>query len=154
MAFDAHANFAYSLVDLAPVPPVAGLSLEVAAGSGALFPTPPFNCTVWAANSGPVSTNAEIIRVTAIVGDVLTIIRGQEGTTPRAIVAGDQIANTITAKTLTDIEVLSSSSGMGSPEGVVSASPGAMYLDVSVDPPSLWAKFSGTATVGWRQLIA
>lgn len=45
-------------------------------------------------------------------------------------------------------------SGSGSPEGVVSRGPGATYLDVSVDPPSLWAKYSGTGNTGWRQLIA
>jgi hypothetical protein len=154
MAFDAHANFAYSGVAVAPAPALTGLSLEVQAGTGVLFPAPPFNCTVWATNSGPVSTNAEIIRVTAVVGDVFTIVRAQESTAARAILFGDQIANTITAKSLKDLEVVASTSGAGSPEGVVAASPGAMYLDTSIDPPSLWAKLSGTGNVGWRQLIA
>jgi len=151
---DAHANFAYTTVATAPVPPVAGLSLTVAAGTGALFPTAPFNCTVWATNVGPISTNAEIIRVTLVVGDVLTIVRAQESTAARAVLVGDQIANTITAKVMTDIEVLLPTSGAGSPEGVVSASPGAPYTDTSVDPPDFWVKFSGTGNVGWRQLIA
>jgi hypothetical protein len=45
-------------------------------------------------------------------------------------------------------------SGSGSPEGAVTARPGQTYADVSMDPPSLWVKFSGTGNVGWRQLIA
>jgi hypothetical protein len=59
---------------------------------------------VWATGTGPLTTNAEIVRVTNVVGDTLTIVRAQEGTAARAIVSGDQFANTITAKCLTDIE--------------------------------------------------
>jgi hypothetical protein len=44
-------------------------------------------------------------------------------------------------------------SGNGTPEAVITASPGALYTDVSVDPPLFWTKFSGTANTGWRQLI-
>lgn len=109
MAFDKHANFAYTSVAVAPSPPSSGTSLTVAAGTGALFPTAPFNCTVWPANpagglSFPTSTNAEIVRVTAVVGDVLTITRTQEGTSARAISIGDQIGNAMTVKVITDIE--------------------------------------------------
>lgn len=104
MAFDAHANFAYSTVLTAPAPALTGLSLTVAAGQGALFPTAPFNCTVWPSGVAPISTNAEIVRVTAVVGDVLTIVRGQEGTAAVAIAAGYQIANTTTIKVFQDIE--------------------------------------------------
>ncbi|MBA2741121.1 MAG: hypothetical protein H0U46_03820, partial [Actinobacteria bacterium] len=42
--------------------------------------------------------------VTAISTDTLTITRAQEGTSARTVVVGDQIAATITAKTLTDAE--------------------------------------------------
>jgi hypothetical protein len=52
----------------------------------------------------PDASNAEIVRVTAIAGDHLTIVRQQEGTAARAILVGDVIAAAITAKTLTDIE--------------------------------------------------
>src|SRR5206468_2357178 len=58
----------------------------------------------WPAGDQPLVTNAEIVRVTAISGDTLTITRTQEGTTARAILVGDQIAATITAKVLTDAE--------------------------------------------------
>jgi hypothetical protein len=104
MSFDAHANFVITAVATAPSPATSGTSLTVATGKGALFPAAPFNCTVWPADTNPLSTNAEIVRVTAVVGDVLTITRAQEGSSARAILVGDQIAATITAKTLTDVE--------------------------------------------------
>ena len=43
-------------------------------------------------------------------------------------------------------------SGLGSPEGVVTASPGKTYTDASVDPPGFWTKFSGVGSIGWRQV--
>ncbi len=101
---DQHTNFAYSTVAVAPSPATSGTSLDVATGNGALFPTVPFNATVWPAGVNPLSTNAEIVRVTNIAGDTLTITRAQESSAARTIVIGDQIAATITKKTFTDIE--------------------------------------------------
>ncbi len=101
---DAHANFPYSTISVAPVPASSGLALTVQAGNGALFPAVPFNATVWPAGVAAVSTNAEIVRVTANVADVFTIVRAQESSSARTIVVGDQIAATITKLTLTDIE--------------------------------------------------
>lgn len=102
--FDAHANFARSLVVTAPSPSLSGTSLVVTTGTGALFPATPFNCTVSPAGVLPVSTNAEIVRVTAVVGDTLTIVRAQEGTTAKAIAVGYQIFNSVSAKVFTDME--------------------------------------------------
>lgn len=104
MPFDDHKNFGYSTVATAPSPALSGTSLTVATGQGALFPAAPFNVTIWPASAFPLASNAEIARVTAVVGDVLTIVRAQEGTSARAITVGDQIANTITSKVITDIE--------------------------------------------------
>jgi hypothetical protein len=101
---DAHKNFAFSTVASAPAPAGSGLSLDVAAGDGTKFPTPPFNATVWPVGAQPTTSNAEIVRVTLIVGDTLTIARTQESTAARTILVGDQIAANITAKTLTDVE--------------------------------------------------
>lgn len=42
--------------------------------------------------------------------------------------------------------------GVGSPEGVVTASPGAPYIDTSSG--SFWIKKTGTGNTGWLQLIA
>lgn len=103
MAFDAHSNFGYSNV-AAPAPGAAGTDLNVAPGQGALFPAAPFNCTVWPAGVLPLANNAEIVRVTAVVGDAFTIVRAQEGTSNINIQAGYQIANTASVKVFTDIE--------------------------------------------------
>lgn len=103
---DAHANFAYSTVATAPSPATSGTSMVLQSGDGAKFPAAPFNVTIWPANSQPTTLNAEIVRVTAKVTDTLTIVRAQEGSTARTVIVGDQIAATITKKTLTDIEAL------------------------------------------------
>lgn len=99
---DNHANFAYSTVATPPSPALSGLSLTVADASS--FPSAPFNAVVWPAGAQPLASNAEIVRVSAIVGTTFTIARMQEGSTGRAISAGDQIANAITSKVITDIE--------------------------------------------------
>jgi parallel beta-helix repeat protein len=103
---DAHKNFAYSTVATAPSPASSGTSLVVAAGEGALFPAVPFNATVWPTGTNPLSTNAEIVRVTNIATDTLTITRAQESSGARTVVVGDQIAATITAQTLTVAEIV------------------------------------------------
>lgn len=104
MTFDAHANLAITTVAIGPSPLTSGTSLTVAAGTGSLFPAAPFNATAWPPNVAPLPLNAEIVRVTAVVSDALTITRAQEGTSAQPITVGWQIANTITAKDLTDIE--------------------------------------------------
>src|SRR3972149_6875976 len=100
---DAYKNFAYSTVATAPSPAASGTSLVVASGQGALFPAVPFNAPVWPTGVQPLASNAEIVRVTNITGDTLTIPRTQESTSARTIVVGDQIAAAITTKLLTDL---------------------------------------------------
>src|SRR6185436_15495440 len=104
MSFDAHANFAYATVDTAPTPAASGTSLTVTTGLGTLFPAVPFNAVIYPNGVAPLASNAEIVRVTGVVGDVFTIVRTQEGSSARTILAGDQIAAAITVKTLTDVE--------------------------------------------------
>ena len=104
MAFDAHKNLAYSTVLTAPSPATSGTSLVLASGGGALLPAAPFNAVLWPTGANPLTSNAEIVRVTAIAADTLTITRTQEGTSARTVVAGDQFANAMSAKVFTDIE--------------------------------------------------
>ncbi len=101
---DDHKNFAHSTILTAPSPATSGTSLTVQLDQGRLFPHPPFNATIWPTGTQPLSTNAEIVRVTTIDKDTFTITRTQEGTNARTVVVGDQIAATLTAKTLTDAE--------------------------------------------------
>jgi microcystin-dependent protein len=112
---DAHKNLAYSTVATVPSPAVSGTSLVVQAATGSVFPTAPFNATIWPAGAQPLNSNAEIVRVTAVSTDTLTIVRAQESTSARTIVVGDQIAAGITVKTLTDVEVAINPTGAISP---------------------------------------
>src|SRR5215813_7641899 len=116
MAFDAHKNLAISTVAIAPSPALSGTTLSVVSGQGARFPAVPFNALVYPADTTPTPANGEIIRVTNIAGDGFTITRTQEGTSARAILAGDKIAATITVKSLTDIEA-AVASGVTGPTG-------------------------------------
>ncbi len=118
MAFDNHKNLAYSTVATAPSPATSGTSLVIQTGDGAIFPAAPFNVTIWPAGAAPLITNAEIARVTAKSTDTLTITRAQEGTSARTVIVGDQIAASITVKTITDIEAGGGGGGVG----------GALYL--------------------------
>lgn len=102
---DAHKNFAVSSVATAPSPASSGTSLIVTAAEGALFPTVPFNVTIWPVGVQPTAVNAEVARVTDRVTDTLTIVRAQEGSAARTVVVGDLIAATITARTLDDAEL-------------------------------------------------
>jgi len=102
MALDNAKNFVVSTVAVAPSPADSGTSLEVSSGDGSLFPDPSsvgeYNCVVKPATDQPLITNAEIVRVTAVSGDTLTITRQQEGTSARTILVGDSIAQVPTAK--------------------------------------------------------
>jgi len=110
---DALKNLAYSLVATPPSPATSGTSLVVTAGQGALFPTAPFDATIWPAGVQPLSTNAEIVRVTAVSTDTFTITRAQYGTTAQSITAGYQIAQTITANLLNQLAPLSGATFTG-----------------------------------------
>lgn len=98
-------NFAYSTVATAPSPATTGTSLVVAAGDGAKFPAVPFNLTIWPAGALPTAANAEIVRVTAIATDTLTISRAQESTTARTVIIGDQIAQTFSARMQQELQL-------------------------------------------------
>jgi hypothetical protein len=101
---DAHKNFAYSTVAIAPSPPTTGGVLTVAVGDGTKLPAPPFQVVIWPTGVQPLTTNAEIARCTNVSTDQLSITRAQEGTSARSIVNGDQLAAAITVKALTDLE--------------------------------------------------
>lgn len=105
MAFDTHSLLAYSTVATAPSSPTAGTSLTIQTGDGTIFHTGQ-NCTVWPSGVQPTMSNAEVVRVTAISTDTLTITRAQEGSSAQSIAIGYQIANTITPKVFTDIEAV------------------------------------------------
>ena len=75
-------------------------TLTLAAGTGTYFPAPGTNQSILLTI---VSTSSqlinEIVLCTNITGDVLTVVRGQEGTTPRAWAVGSFVINLMTAGT-------------------------------------------------------
>jgi hypothetical protein len=96
-------NFSYSTIAVAPSPATSGTSLTVSSGEGALFVIGR-PAVIYPTGLPPLSTNAEIVTVTNIVGDVLTITREQESTTARTVVVGDQIAQMLTAAEFNALE--------------------------------------------------
>lgn len=78
-------------------------TVNLAAGTGILFPAPiagQGNYFVATFYDQTTKTQNEIVHCTAITGDTVTIIRGQEGTTPQPWTSGDIFANLVTAGTL------------------------------------------------------
>lgn len=73
-------------------------SAALASGSGVLFPSPTtgqYFCMTF--NDNATGFIYEIVHVTAVVGDTITMVRGQEGTTAQAWLAGDIAGNFWTA---------------------------------------------------------
>ena len=71
--------------------------------------------------------------------DVVPIVDSSAGVTKK-----------ITAKDLVSAGQMILFSGSGSPEGVVTASPPAIYIDLSTpSEPELYFKTSGTGNTGW-----
>jgi hypothetical protein len=109
MAYDFHPLLAKSNVATAPSPATSGTSLTVTLSEGANFPNPAsvgqYNATLAPAGNDPDINNAEIVRITARTGDVITIVRAQEGSAARSVLVGDRIYASVTPKVLTDFEV-------------------------------------------------
>lgn len=86
----------------------AATTATVATGTGNLFPTLTgsefFTATLWAAGNSTGIPN-EIVKVTARVGDTMTIQRAQEGTTAQNWNVGDTFANYPTAAFLDGLAV-------------------------------------------------
>ena len=79
----------------------SGTSITLSSGQGARFPTLASG-EYFYATLIDTSNNLEVIKVTARSSDVLTAIRGQEGTTAQAFAIGDRIELRVTAAGLTD----------------------------------------------------
>lgn len=102
---DQHRNFAVSTIAGVPSPATSGVSLSVAPGDGVNFPPVPFQAIICPAGSQPTLATAEIVRVTAMTGDAITtMVRAQEGTSPRVVTAGDMIHAGPTKRWWDDVE--------------------------------------------------
>lgn len=80
--------------------PTGSTSLALASGTGALFPQPgttnyPLGSQTFfrlSLTDAATQTKREIVYVTARTGDTLTVLRGQDGTTPINWAVGDMYA--------------------------------------------------------------
>ena len=102
-------------------------AITLESGQGALFPTLGagqfFMGTLVDVATGLLR---EIVKVTGISGDLLTVVRGQEGTTTRAWLANDIFANLITAGSMAVMSQSGSlfSTNAGNPNGSVAGTQG------------------------------
>ena len=76
-------------------------SLTLSAGQGANFPSLSSGEYFYATLIN-TANQLEIVKVTGITGDVMTIVRAQEGTTNRTYVVGDRVEQRITAALLNE----------------------------------------------------
>ena len=100
-------NLALGYVKTAPSPATTGTSLTLETGEGARFPettTESFYVTLMPADVNPHSENAEVVEVTDRTGDVLTIVRGQRGTTGKTVAVGWIVLNSVYKEDLDDLK--------------------------------------------------
>lgn len=92
MAFNA--NLANAFLSAAITASATSITLQ--SGQGANMPTTlPYKLTIVPFGQMPTKANSEIVLVTAISTDTLTVTRGVAGTTARAFSVGDVISNGI-----------------------------------------------------------
>lgn len=111
-------------------------TLTVATGFGSLFPST-VSGEEFTAILVDSSNNLEFLLVTGRSGDVLTILRGQEGSVARSYAAGDRIEHRLTADALNNMAQLDTSTGTG---GV------AREVDATLTTPTLIDPALGTPT--------
>lgn len=83
-------NLASSLI-VGPAPSTTGVTLYVTSSTGSNFDTAPFYATLFKPDTVPTVSNSEIVQVTNVSGDTLTIVRAQRGTTAKDIATGWRI---------------------------------------------------------------
>ena len=144
-------NFAFSTVLTAPSPATSGTSLTVQSGDGAKFPTAPFYAVCSPAGVQPSTTNAEIVRVTAVSTDTFTITRAQDSSTAMSIAVGYQIDHGNIAAIMAQYAALSGATFTGAvtvPDLSVSGLTGAVSASRYVGATASGAPVSGTFAVG------
>lgn len=90
-----HKDFAVGEVLTAPSPDTTGTSLVLKSGQGGDMPATPFYATAIPPVNTPTKSTSEVVLVTTVSADTLTIVRGQKGTTAKSIAAGWVIVNTL-----------------------------------------------------------
>lgn len=113
-------------------------SVTLALGTGASFPSlstgEQFGVRM---TDAATKTNDEIMYATAISGDVVTVARGQEGSTAQSWITGDIFQHCVTAGALSNF---------------VQASANAAPVDAHVQGASIGPGYSDTLTIGFVAL--
>lgn len=110
----------------------ADTTVTVASGTGDDFPSPGANEYFVCQFTDTATGNLyEIVNVTARVGDVFTVVRGQEGTTALNWLSGDIFANTWTAGQAEAMLQQGESQAQGGNYGVDSGTADAYYVALS-----------------------
>jgi len=108
MSFDAAKNFAKATVSTTY--DASQTSIVLTTGHGARFPTAvPYNVTWWNSTDYPDPSddpNREIVTVTAIATDTLTVVRGAEGITATTKNTGGKVYKMIVGVTARAINEL------------------------------------------------
>ena len=110
------------------------LSLQLVASGGTKFPAitgGDYFLVTLSKVAGGTETDIEVVRVTARVGDVLTIVRAQEGTTALAYLAGDLVQLRVTAATHTTLEA--HVNNVANPHATTKAQVGLANVDNTAD---------------------
>jgi hypothetical protein len=138
----------------------AATSITLQSGQGSKLPAAPFNLICWNSTDYPnlaIDPNVEIVRVTAIVADTITVTRGQEGTSAtNKNTAGKTYSFMlgITAKMITDIAA-ALPSGTPVHDEVFSGSSTSFTLARTPVSGTLrpirWAACGSTLIFGWRR---
>lgn len=68
-------------------------TIVLQSGQGALMPAVPFFATITPAGQLSTAANSEIVSVTAVATDTLTVVRAQKGTTAKSFSASDVLGN-------------------------------------------------------------
>lgn len=98
-------NLAQGIVLTAPSPATSGTSVVVRSGEGSYYPTPPFLATAAPPDQLANPAYAEIVLVTAISTDTLTIVRNKRSSGAKSIAVGWIIANGIYTENVLGVDV-------------------------------------------------
>lgn len=131
-------------------------SLTVLTGTGSLFPNlgvgDYFLITLIGISGSPI----EIVKCTSRSGDTLTVVRGQEGTTPSAFNGGDKVELRITAATMNSAAQAGLASGTITENATTVTSNYTMSTNkngLSVGPITVSSGVSVTVPSGQRWVI-
>ena len=100
-------NFVWTTVATPPSPALSGTTVTIPSGHGlARFDDldVPFQAVIGPWNEEYTKANTEVVTVTARTEDTLTIVRQQENSNARVVIAGDRLSVAITQKVLQDLE--------------------------------------------------